>query len=159
MNIVKDTMVKTVVTIGLLLFALGCDREAEESSQPEEPASIGPQFWKYDLSNYTRVDSDVVYGLGGRWISIRYQRNAGTTVTRDEMASEVDRALLEDGWTAKSPPAPERYVLSEIWETSPSDLCYHRDARGEEPEHWFFNQVIHISHDGKLLCIYAEVGW
>ena len=46
--------------------------------------TIGPQFWKYDLSHYTRVDSDIVNGRGGRWISVGYQRKPKAVVTRGE---------------------------------------------------------------------------
>ena len=151
---------RAIIPIPLLLAALGCERRKTPpvATQPTYPKAIGPQFWRYDLSEYESVEHDVVYGLGGRWISVRYKRKAEATVTRDEMVSAIWSALQEDGWSSKPLPTV-KYVLSKIWETSPSDLCFGRAARAAEPKHWFFNQVIHISQDGKTLCVYAEVGW
>ena len=153
---------------------MGCDRQKPESpadaqsldsnqtratsSEARAPKSIGPQFFKYDLSDYIQVDTDVVSGLGGRWISVRYQRKPEASVTRDDMVAAIQRALQEDGWSAQTLPA-HKYVLSQVWEKSALDLSFGRKAREGEPKNWFFNQVIHISQDGKTLCIYAEVGW
>ena len=157
---VSDIQMRRIIPIALVLVALGCERRKTPAvaTQPAYPKSIGPQFWKYDLSEYERVEHDVVYGLGGRWISVRYKRKAEAAVTRDEMASAIRSALQEDGWSSKPLPT-YKYVLSKIWQTSPSDLCFARAARADDPENSFFTQVIHISQDGKTLCVYAEVAW
>jgi hypothetical protein len=151
---------RMIVPIALLLAAIGCERPKTPGAptHPAYPKAIGPQFWQYDLSEYERVDLDVVHGLGGRWISVRYKRKAEATVTRYEMVTAIRNALQEDGWSSEPLPSV-KYVLSKVWETSPSDLCFGRAARGGEPENWFFTQVIHISRDGRILCVYAEVGW
>ncbi len=128
----------------------GCDKNPR-------PGMIGPQFWKYDLSEYKPIDQNVLSGMGGRWISMRYELKDGQTIPRDQIISRITQALEADGWNKE--PLPERYVLSTIWETSPQDLCFTRRAREPEPEYWFFSQVIHVSQDGRILCIYYEVGW
>ncbi|MBN1818029.1 MAG: hypothetical protein JW828_11775 [Sedimentisphaerales bacterium] len=145
----------------------GCHKKPEHSggssadgnkSQRTEPNVIGPQFWKYDLSEYERVDQDVFSGLGGRWISVRYRLKEGRAVSRDQMISRITQALETDGW--KREPLPNRqYAFPTIWETSPQDLYFTRKARETEPEHWFFSQVIHVGSDGQILCAYCEVGW
>jgi hypothetical protein len=50
---------------------------SQQSTKSSEPSSIGPQFWKYDLREYEIAESDVLMGLGGRWISVRYARQDG----------------------------------------------------------------------------------
>ncbi len=163
---------------GLLLIAglmvlpsSGCREESAElqsssrassataDTQPsKEPQSIGPQFWKYDLDEYDRVDHDVMYGLGGRWISLRFRRKPDAMVDRQTLVTRISTALKGDGWSAESLPN-HKYVLSRIWETGPDDLYFGRRARDDEPPHWFFNQAIHVSQDAAIVCIYAEVGW
>jgi hypothetical protein len=161
-----------------LLLAAGCGREAdrprsepsrqtggmasEADTRPDqtgaEPRSIGPQFWKYDLSEYKQVEHDVMYGLGGRWISLRYELRADGSTNRDEMVARITAALTSDGWVKGALPKG-RYVLSQIWETASDDLHFSRDARDGEPEHWFFNQTIHVGKNARVICLYAEVGW
>lgn len=175
--------------------------DTTNSDKARARVSIGPQFWPYDLSEYQRVDSDVLYGMGGRWISIRYQRKDSSAINRDEMVKRISKTLKNEGWSSKtleivslyrtegdkkmsenrrgllegeshsfsishsqscfcnSLPGERRYVLSKIWETSPDDLCFCRLAKEDEPRNWIFNQVIHISQNAEILCIYAEVGW
>lgn len=162
--------VKTAGTI-LLAIMLGCGKppetepsaggrsvRAKPESGSKEPKSIGPQFWVYDLSAYEIVDHDVVYGLGGRWISVRYRKKPDAVVKRDELVSHITDSLLADGWTTKpSPSVP--YVMSTIWQKSNQDIHFTRRPKPDEPEHWFFNQTIHVSEDASVVCLYCEVGW
>jgi hypothetical protein len=135
-------------------------RTGSAPGQRGEPApeSIGPQFWVYDLSEYEQTEHDVLAGLGGRWISVRYTRKPGFSVTRQQLISRIAAALEADGWTREAPPS-HKYVLSRIWETASDDLHFRRPARDKEPEYWFFNQTIHVSEDASVVCLYAEVGW
>lgn len=159
--------------IAAVLIAAGCGREPVPSPKQEEskpsvraaptpersvPKSIGPQFWVYDLSSYAQVDSDVVSGMGGRWISVRYQKKDGADVSRENVMSNIVSSLEGDGWTKKALPG-RKYVLSQIWEKSDQDLHFSRGAKEKEPENWFFSQTIHVSTNAETVCLYCEVGW
>lgn len=154
------------VALSLLIVMTGCDRKGEPrslSSSPASPAAapktIGPQFWKYDLDKeYSLVTNDVVSGPGGRWISVRYQRHPGQTTTRQEIVSRITTALQAGGWTPKPPPSG-KYVLSKIWETSAEDLHFTRQAKADEPPHWFFAQTVFVSRNAGTVAVYCEVGW
>lgn len=119
---------------------------------------MGPKFWLFDVSDYNRTDEDVLHGLGGRWISVRYVLHDGVTVNRSDKVAEIVNAFTEDGWTLEELPS-EKYVLSEIYETADSDLCFRRPAREGESEHWTFRTIIHVSEGGNVICQYCEVGW
>lgn len=152
-----------IVCAGLLAGS-GChDNSPYEGSKsdtrPASGPSIGPQFWKYDLSEYKLVDQDVVHGLGGRWISVQYQQKDGAALTRARIAERIIAALTADGWKPTPVPPPSKYVQSKIWHHSDKDLGFTRQSRGNEDEHWFFSQYIYISDDAKILCLYCEVGW
>ena len=149
----------TIIGIALVMLSL-LDRLVRPVSAPIEQRSltIGPQFWKYDMSEYERVDSNVVYGLGGRWISVRYRRKSGEAVNRHDMISRISKALTSDGWTPRSLPGYE-YVLSTIWETSEDDIHYTRAPRDDEPETWSFSHIIHVSSTGDNVCLYCQVSW
>jgi hypothetical protein len=159
--------------ITTMLLAAGCTKEPVPAPKPETiqsseqvapkpehrtPKSIGPQFWVYDLSKYDIVDNNVVSGMGGRWISVRYQKKNGAVVSRDDVVNDISSSLEIDGWTKEE--LPERkYVLSQIWEKAGQDLHFTRGAKDEEPEHWFFSQTIHVSTNAEIVCLYCEVGW
>jgi hypothetical protein len=131
---------------------------APNPPRSKEPAAIGPQFWKYELNEYSIVDNDVVSSLGGRWISVRYQRRPEHTSTRAGIVSRIATALQADGW--KAAPLPQgKYVLSKIWDTSAEDLHFTRGAKADEPDHWSFAQTVFVSKEADTVAIYCEVGW
>lgn len=153
------------IAISMLILAAGCGpkvepRSASSASPPPtaEPETIGPQFWKYDLKEYSIITNDVVSGLGGRWISVRYQRRPEQSTTREGVVARITAALHADGW--KTEPLPARkYVLSKIWETSAEDLHFARRAKPNEPAHWFFAQTLFVSKEADTVAVYCEVGW
>jgi hypothetical protein len=156
-----DRDVKTII-VGFLAMVFGCNDDARQPMDQGKPISatvesIGPQFWKYDLNGYQRVDHDVVYGLGGRWISVRYLRSKGVSTTKEAVTSQIVASLLQDGWEKAA--RSENFTVARIWESSPDDFCFKRNARESEGANWFFTQTIHISDDARTICIYAEVGW
>ncbi|MBM4038482.1 MAG: hypothetical protein FJ290_08205 [Planctomycetes bacterium] len=130
---------------------------ADSKAEPPFPESIGPQFWLYGLPEYEEADHDVLYGLGGRWISIRLRRKPGSSVTRDQLVERISKPLLAAGWSRATP--PKKYVLSKMWETAADDLYFSRSAAKGEPSYLFFNQAIYISKDASIVCLYAEAGW
>jgi hypothetical protein len=153
------------IVISLLIVATSCGPKEEphsvsiaSPSPPAEPQTIGPQFWKYDLKEYSIVTNDVVSGLGGRWISVRYQRRPEQTTTRESVVSHITTALQADGWKTERLPAG-KYVLSKIWETSAEDLHFTRRAKADEPAHWFFVQTLFVSNEADTVAVYCEVGW
>ncbi len=156
---------RPVAVLSLLLAAVvlssGCKRRMANS--PDSPttnsvATIGPQFWIYDLSEYSLATNSAVSGLGGRWLSARFQRNAGQITTREAMIGRITNALRVDGWTADRI-TDSRYVMSPIWERSRDDLRYRRPATPNEPPQWFFEQTVHVSNDGATIAIYCTLGW
>ena len=164
-------MIKTIAIIALAVVA-GCDKQPPAAQRgtslpttqtkpaPEwkEPNSIGPQFWVYDLSSYSIADNDVVSGISGRWISVRYRRKSSADISRQDLVANITSSLESDGWTKKPLPSG-KYMLSQIWEKSGQDLQFTRGAKDHEPAHWFFSQTIHISSDASVICLYCEVGW
>ena len=144
-----------------IVFAGGCERR--EANSPISPptntvATAGPQFWIYGLSEYSLATNSVVSGLGGRWISARFRRNAGHVTTREAMIGRITNSLRADGWKA-APITDRKYVLSPLWETAGDDFRYGRSAKPTEPPHWFFEQTVHVSEDAATLAIYCAVGW
>jgi len=151
--------------IAVMAMAVGCDSrpQSPSASRPATatgaaPGSIGPQFWKYDLKEYSIVAHDKASGPGGRWISVRYQRHPNERTTREEVVSRIAAALQADGWR-NEPLPPQRYVFSKIWETSSEDQRFTRPAKPDEPAHWFFAQTVFVSKEADTLAIYCEVGW
>ena len=132
--------------------------DAKSTSERKEPKYIGPQFQVYDLSGYELVDGDVLSGLGGRWISARYQRMPGADVSRQQLVAGITSSFGADGWTKKPLPG-RKYVLSEVWEKSDQDIHFTRRAKTDEPEHWVFSLTVHVSADADVVCLYCEVGW
>ena len=132
--------------------------EKNKSSTQNEDITIGPQFWKYDVSEYEQEQQNVENGMGGRWISVRYKKKAVSDVSTSDMKKRIETALLEDGWESKSL-SSYHPVMSKTWETAPEDLYFERNARNDEPSHWFFSQRIHVGEDASVLCVYCEVGW
>ena len=120
--------------------------------------SIGPQFYAYELPEYEIAEHDVMYGLGGRWITVRNTLKEGIKIDPKEIRNRISKALEGAGWEAKTLPT-RKYVLSKIIETSPNDLYYSHGAFPGDPPHWFYSQAIHISADGGVVVLYCEVGW
>ncbi len=142
-----------IVAIACLL--LGCDSKRDGADRED---SIGPQFWVYDMKEYTRTHHDVLEGLGGRWISVRYEAKDGAKIDRAGKIREIVNAFISDGW--KQEPLPKsKYVLSNLYETASDDLYFRRGARGDESQNWRFAKAIHVSADGRIICSYCEVGW
>lgn len=149
----------TVFVALLSLAVLGCEKSPPSSPPTTQPAkSIGPQFYAYKLPEYSRQDTDVVYGLGGRWITIRYVLKPDTTISPAEIRARVQTALEQAGWQRKPLPR-KKYVLSKIFETSSKDLYYTHSPFEGDPGHWFYNQAVHVSDDGRIVVGYYEVGW
>ena len=153
------------VAISIIMLATGCGPKSEPPSAsgssrhtPVAAKAIGPQFWKYDLKEYSIVTNDVVSGPGGRWISVRYQRRFGETTTREAILSRIAAALQADGWKAEPLPTG-RYVLSRMWESSTEDLHFTRRSKRDEPAGWFFAQTVFVSKEADTLAVYCEVGW
>lgn len=143
----------------LPLAVLSCDKNSPPAPPATQPSgSIGPQFQAYDLPEYSLQDKDVVCGLGGRWITLRYLLKSGTTTSPAEIKTRVQRALEREGWQQKPLPG-NKYVLSKTFETSPNDLYYAHGPFKSDPVHWFYNQAVHISDDGRTVVCYYEVGW
>ncbi len=134
---------------------LSCDSKHDGSKQE---ASIGPQFWLYDMTDYTRTHLDVLSGLGGRWISVRYQAKVDSKIDRAAKVREIVGAFTSDGWRQEALPKI-KYVMSDLYETAADDLYFRRGARGKEIENWQFANAIHVSTDGRIICSYCEVGW
>jgi hypothetical protein len=134
--------------------------QAPLAPEPESPApaTIGPQFWLYGLPEYEIAEKDVVSGLGGRWISVRYRKRSHQQITPYEIELRITSALISDGWKKDALPSG-RYILSKIWETSTEDIRFTRGAKPGEPDHWFFAQTVFISPDAEVVCVYCEVGW
>lgn len=150
-----ESVLSQIVIVMCASCWIGCTSPSGPS--PREPASIGPQFWRYSLTEYDLAGSDVVSGPGGRWISKRHTLRPGIEVDPASVRERISRALIADSWHAGGVPTP--YGLSKVWEQAPSDLNFRRPARTGEPAHWFFSQTIHVSDDARIVCIYAEVGW
>jgi hypothetical protein len=110
------------------------------------------------VTDYERAEQDVMSGLGGRWISVRYEAKEEAAVDRTSKVQEIIEAFLSDGWKREALPT-QPYVLSEIYETATDDLYFRRGARGDEPSHWQFTNAIHVSIDGRTICTYCEVIW
>jgi len=141
-----------------LVFLAGSLAGCGSKSDDVKSQSIGPQFWLYDVGDYDPTSEDVVEGLGGRWISVRYEAKAATNPDRAAKVEEIIEAFTADGWRQEALPSGD-YVLSEIYETSGDDLYFTRSARGTEATEWRLANVIHVSDDGRILCSYCEVGW
>ncbi len=152
----REMNARAIMIVCLLYLCLpGCRKET--TSKPSS-RSIGPQFQSYELPKYAIQEKDVVYGLGGRWITIRYVLKPDASSNPTEVRDRIKTALEQDGWLQKPLPA-RKYVLSKIYETSPNDLYYAHGPFKDDPQHWFYNQAVHISDEGKVLVCYYEVGW
>ena len=101
---------------------LSCDSKHDGSKQE---ASIGPQFWLYDMTDYTRTHLDVLSGLGGRWISVRYQAKVDSKIDRAAKVREIVGAFTSDGWRQEALPKI-KYVMSDLYETAADDLYFRR---------------------------------
>jgi hypothetical protein len=110
------------------------------------------------VSDYDRTREDVEAGMGGRWISVRYEAKSGIAVDRVAIVSEIVGAFTTDGWTQEKLPT-HQYVMSEIYETGADDLYFRRSARNDEPTSWQLANAIHVSTDGRVICTYCEVSW
>ena len=120
--------------------------------------SIGQAFAPYELPEYEMDQRDVVSGLGGRWMTIRYTLKSGRTADRDEIRNRAVEALEKAGWKKGTLPSLN-YVLSKIFETASDDLYYTHPAHADDPPHWFYNQAVHVSRDAKVVVCYYQVGW
>lgn len=116
------------------------------------------RFQPYQLSDYTLSQWDVVEGLGGRWISLRYQLNADANADAPGIRARLTDSLAKAGWTPR--PLPEgKYVLSRIFETSPGDLSFAHDPFPGDPSYFVYHQMVHVSDDGKVVVCYCEIVW
>ena len=156
----KTMNTKATMAVCLVYLCLpGCRKETPPEPPSTQPAgSIGPQFQAYELPEYSLQGKDIVYGLGGRWITLRYVLKPEATCTPAEIRNRIKTALEREGWQQK--PLPNRkYVLSKIYETASNDLYYTHGAFEGDPNHWFYNQAVHVSDDGRTVVCYYEVGW
>ena len=160
-------LVGAAVVLGVVLVkaaTVAVDIWVLSRSVPDDmgsPDPMEPLFLKYDLAEYEVTERDVVRGLGGRLISLRYELKEGAGITREEMADRVVAALTAAGWDRKEGPARPKPVLGKMWPPGGKDLHMHfaRGPRDDEPDHYFFAQTIHISDDASVLCAYCEAGW
>jgi hypothetical protein len=151
-------LMRPLVAIAIAIVVTGCGPNNRSNPTSAEPKQIGPQFWKYKLTEYSIVENDVVRGPGGRWISVRYQLLPNETMTREQIVARITSALQSDGWKNEALPAG-KYVLSKQWETSSEDLRFTRRAKPGEPDHWFFAQTVSVAEDAGTIAVYCEVGW
>lgn len=153
---------RCLVIISIIALLLGCESRSKQPTASNPVASAPDPFWplfyRYDLTDYSMATSDVIEGLGGRWISVRFQRHPDAWTTRMELVSRITTAMLADGWT-QSPLPQRKYVLSKMWETSPEDIHFERKAKADEPSHWLFAETVFISRDANTVAVYCEVGW
>jgi hypothetical protein len=116
------------------------------------------KFTVCPLPEYDLLDGDTVRGLGGRWISLRYVVIPGTELpTKLELEKRFRDAMAEDGW--REAPAPCKIGFSKVWGQSDDDLQFHREPRGDELEHSFYNLRVHIGEKARSVFLYCEVGW
>ena len=141
----------------------GCplDENARESLYERWSKRLDEQFWPYSLEEYeyAQQDSgfDVVYGLGGRWITARYLLREGHHITREEMVQRITQSLEFYGWKQEDLP-DRKYVLSKIYETAKDDLYFTRGKFSSEGV-VHYSITIHISDDAGVLVLYCEAGW
>ncbi len=135
------------------------DENTRESLYEKWSKRLDEQFWPYSLEEYECQikEADVVYGLGGRWITARSLLREGHHITREEMVQRITQSLEFYGW--KQEKLPEiKYVLSKIYETSKDDLHFTRGKfSSENVSH--YSITIHISDDASVLVRYCEAGW
>lgn len=139
----------------LILILSGCTGKRPPNHM-EELAAISSPFWNGGLPEYAVVDSDVVMGLGGRWVSVRFERRDGFSTTRAEINERIVAAQTENGWSKTT---TVNDPLSRVWKQSPDDLMFDRRPRPDEKVHSFYHQRIYLSPDASVVCVYAEVGW
>lgn len=120
--------------------------------------ALGERFRKYELPEYELVDHDVLYGLGGRWISLRYKLKDGAEAEKESIRQRIADALARNGWQPKTLPSG-KYVPSELYETSSTDLYYSRGPFEGDRDHVFYNQAVYISASARVVCCYYEAGW
>lgn len=135
------------------------DENARESLYERWSKRLDEQFWPFSLEEYEEQGSetDVVYGLGGRWITLRHLLREGCHVTREEMVQRITQSLEFYEW--KQADLPKRnFVISKIYETSRDDLHFTRGKFAlESVMHYAI--TIHISDDASVLVLYCEAGW
>ena len=121
---------------------------------------IGGQFWPFSREEYEPVekDFDVVYGLGGRWITSRCLLREGNKITREEMVDRIVKSFKYYKWK-QTKLSQRKYVLSAIYETSENDLRFTRGPFTPNDSSLEYNVTIHVSDDASVLVIYGEAVW
>ena len=116
------------------------------------------------MNKYEQVDIDLLRGLGGRWVSARFEIAPSVIPPkRAELVDRVTTAFVENGWEDK--PYRERrdgdtrYVLSEMWETGENDLFFSIPPQPGSERRVSYECVVYIADDAGVVCIYTTIGW
>lgn len=136
------------------------DEKQREIKYERWSKGIDEQFWPFSLDEYQlqEKDSDIVYSLGGRWITVRYLLREGYSITRDEMVQRIIRSLKFYEWERTDLPEG-KYVLSKIYEKAKDDLHFTRGSFTSNDVVLHYKTTIHISDDAKVLVLYCDAGW
>jgi hypothetical protein len=136
------------------------DEEKKELKYEKWSNAIDEQFWPFSLQEYEfqKEEANVVYGLGGRWISVRYLLREGNDITREEIRQRIIRSFEFYEWKRTDLPKV-KYVLSTIYETSEDDLCFTRNSFTSNDTTDYYKITIYISDDASVLVLYCEAAW
>lgn len=120
---------------------------------------IGGQFWPFSLEEYEfqKEEFDVVYGLGGRWITARFLLQEGHPITKEEMIQRITQSLEFYEWKQEDL-SEGKLFLTARHENSKNDLYFERGPFSSEGVSQY-TITIHISEDAGVLVLYCEAGW
>jgi hypothetical protein len=160
-----QTILLLSLALALSLTQAACSKESAQGSSPSaERESLkalsahSVPLQPYSLPGYELVDEETLKSGGGLWVSMRYQAAKGATPDPQGLRRQISDALTKERWTPE--PRPSRpYVLTKVWETSPSDLYYKHGPGPRDQDHLFYHQAVHISDDGRTVACYYEIGW
>lgn len=146
----------------VLLLAGGCTRCDRRESRGRDAAAARrdsmPVTLPFALDEYELVDRDVVRGIGGSWVSLRYEAAAETVPGYAAVRDRVATALEADGWVRDTMP-DSPYILSREYDSSDDDLFYTRGPYPGEQPHVFHKLAVHTSPDARAVCLYVTRGW
>lgn len=120
---------------------------------------IGREFidWIPDDFELVREQSDVVYGLGGRWLTLVYETGE-SSVGRD-IIFECQAFFRQYGWQKRARPLHKIWMLSDHQELPLIQLRFRRTAFAHQERHWMMRSYVFISEDQRRIVQYCEVGW
>lgn len=154
------------IIITILCFALISPTclSGDKSDNSEIPkdwkGQIGKEFTDWIPKSYKLDEdkTDVVSGLGGRWITYYYTSN--NEVIEQKALIDICKLFYKKyGWKESILPLRKNFVLSKRYDSPLPELRFTRTAFPYQESSFSSQSYIFISNDGKTIIQYCEVGW